>query len=80
MPLNLLTKRPLKLLYVSLILYRIPMNVAEVCVFCNGDSYPICPRCNTTIEWEYMRFCDRCGQRLGWDNYDFAKVVYDSLG
>ena len=33
-----------------------------------GDSlYYLCPGCHTFLPREYMRFCDCCGQRLGWD-------------
>lgn len=78
MSLRLLTKRQLKLSFVSLVLYRVPLDVVEICVFPNGHRYPVCPRCKTTLEWEYMTFCDRCGQRLGWEHYDSAEVVYIS--
>lgn len=46
--------------------YRIPLQVIQVRLFRSGDSYPVCPRCNSSLEREYMQFCDRCGQRLGW--------------
>ena len=26
-------------------------------------------------EREYMNYCDRCGQRLGWELFDSAKVI-----
>lgn len=33
-----------------------------------GESlYYLCPGCNIFLPREYMRFCDCCGQRLGWD-------------
>ena len=54
--------------------YREPMEVREVLLF-PTTSYPICPRCNTTIGWEYMQFCNRCGQRLSWKKYKFATVI-----
>ena len=41
--------------------YRWPMRVTEVCVYKWGAAYPKCPRCKTTFEREYQRFCDRCG-------------------
>lgn len=55
--------------------YRIPMRVREVCQFYSGDLYPVCPRCCDTIDREYMRYCDRCGQRLGGEFYDYTEVV-----
>ena len=33
-----------------------------------GESlYYLCPGCYIFLPREYMRFCDCCGQRLGWD-------------
>lgn len=61
---------------ISAILYRLPLLVTKVLVFPHGDSYPICPRCDCTMVREYMRFCDRCGQRLDWKLFDHAKVVH----
>ena len=55
--------------------YRIPLQVTQVMLLSLGDSYPVCPRCKRTLEREYMCFCDRCGQRLAWDCFDFAAVV-----
>lgn len=59
----------------STVSYRVPMRVREVCRFYSGDLYPVCPRCGETIEREYMSYCDRCGQRLGWEFFDFSVVV-----
>lgn len=55
--------------------YRIPMQVKRIRRFLDGSYYPICPGCQQTIDREYMRFCDRCGQRLVWEMYEFATVV-----
>ena len=60
---------------VAAVLYRVPLSVTRVLLFPSGNSYPICPRCEYTIEREYMNFCDRCGQRLGWELFDNARVV-----
>ena len=60
---------------VSAYRYRIPMQVKQVRRFLNGSYYPICPGCQQTIDREYMHFCDRCGQRLAWEMYEFATVV-----
>lgn len=54
--------------------YRVPMQVRQVMQFHDGNSYPVCPRCDCTIEREYMRYCDRCGQHLKWTTFSFAKV------
>lgn len=56
--------------------YRLPMPVSEVVYYkCYGTAYPRCPRCGITIEREYMHYCDRCGQRLDWSQYDLADIV-----
>lgn len=57
------------------VLYRIPLQVTEVLELLHGDSYPICPRCDSTVDREYMNFCDRCGQHLGWELFDFARTI-----
>lgn len=48
--------------------YRVNMDVTEKFLYKNY-SYPICPRCRTTLEREYQSFCDRCGQALSWKKY-----------
>ena len=55
--------------------FRKPLFVKEVVVFQSGDSYCACPRCDSLLDREYMRFCDRCGQHLSWKMLKFAKVV-----
>lgn len=61
---------------ISAILYRLPLPVTKVLVLLCGDRYPICPRCNCPADREYMRFCDRCGQHLSWELFDYAKVIH----
>ena len=57
--------------------YRIGLQVTKVIYLPHyGHTYPLCPRCNSSLEREYVRFCDRCGQRLLWDHLDHAEVVY----
>ena len=75
MPSKTATKKQHKEGRISAILYRVPLPVTQVLVLLHGDMYPICPRCDCTIDREYMNFCDRCGQRLGWKLLDFAKEV-----
>lgn len=58
------------------ITYRIPMEVTQILKRLNGDCYPVCPRCKMTMEREYMCFCDRCGQKLGWSKLKDAVFVY----
>ena len=60
--------------------YRTETPVKQVMVFSSayyGEiEYPVCPRCKHTMEREYMAFCDRCGQKLSWDNYEQAAVIH----
>lgn len=55
--------------------YRIPMEVKQIVKFPDGNSYPVCPHCKYTVERECMRFCDRCGQKLGWNKLKNALVI-----
>lgn len=58
--------------------YRRPVRVTRVCCYrgINGRlSFPICPRCEMTMEREYQSYCDRCGQRLSWIAFEKAVVV-----
>ena len=56
------------------LLYREPMFVTEIEVWGNGYSFPVCPRCDCSIEREYQSFCDRCGQNLSWKWLSRAKL------
>lgn len=59
--------------------YRRPMMVRELMVFPDmkqETSFYVCPRCRLTIEREFMGYCDRCGQRLDWAQYEQAQIVY----
>ena len=58
--------------------YRTELLVKEVMVFPNGHAYYVCPRCSITLEREFMSYCDRCGQRLGWKWYKKARIIYAS--
>ena len=55
---------------------RVRVRVREVYSFKCGAEFPRCPRCGTTMEREYQRFCDRCGQRLNWNGFEEIKVKY----
>lgn len=56
--------------------YRLPKKVTEIYAFPTMCSYALCPRCKITLEREYQKFCDRCGQRLDWSKYDEAEIRY----
>jgi len=76
MPLKTVKSTQRSFVFLHILSYRIPMPVIEVLLFASGDSYPICPRCDEAIDREYMRFCDCCGQRLSWENFENAAVVH----
>lgn len=50
--------------------YRLSLMVTEIIIYADGYTYPVCPRCKNTLEREYQSYCDRCGQKLNWDNFD----------
>ena len=54
--------------------YRIPMQVTKLRKY-RATVYYICPRCNITMEREFMAYCDRCGQYLSWKNHKKAVVI-----
>lgn len=58
--------------------FRYPMTVKEIYRFKDRAEYPLCPKCGSTLEWEYQSFCDRCGQKLSWKCYDDASVCFVS--
>ena len=66
----------MKISIVNAVSYRIPLVVTQVLLFENGDSFPVCPRCKITLQREYQAYCDRCGQCLNWNMYEFAQVVH----
>lgn len=71
-----LRQETLERLAKRLVRYRIPMAVTCVMECPGSNYYPVCPGCKRTIEREYMVFCNRCGQKLGWKKYHKARVVY----
>lgn len=56
--------------------FRVPMEVTQIRLLQSDGAYPVCPRCKISLDREYQRFCDRCGQRLGWKSYKKAEVVF----
>lgn len=55
--------------------FRTRMQVTEKVLYMSGEAFPICPRCGVSVERDYQEFCDRCGQRLGWERFSSASVV-----
>ena len=70
--------RPTQILYELALspTYRIPMKVKKVCAYKWGADFPECPRCGSTMERDFQRFCDRCGQRLNRSEFDECEVKY----
>lgn len=55
--------------------FRLPMEVTQKRLFRFDGTYPVCPQCGVSLEREYQRFCDRCGQRLDWKRYGRAQII-----
>lgn len=58
--------------------FRLPMRVSAVRAFrfsSGMTTFPICPRCQITMEREYQSYCDRCGQALDWHGFAQAVIV-----
>ena len=51
--------------------FRIPRHVGESVYFKQEkSSFAKCPRCDSTLERDHVKYCDRCGQCLAWDSED----------
>lgn len=49
--------------------FRDPLEVTEIIYFRKARAgYAKCPRCRVSLAREYASFCDRCGQRLDWND------------
>lgn len=55
--------------------YRQSMQVRALVRYRSGGTFPVCPRCGSALDREYQRYCDRCGQRLGWRDLRRARVA-----
>jgi hypothetical protein len=61
---------------VTAVSYRIAMPVTKMVQYhTSGDCYPLCPRCRQSMDREYMSYCDRCGQKLSWEQLDNATIL-----
>ena len=56
--------------------YRSPLQVTEIFETSDGEHFPICPRCKVSLEYEYMRYCNRCGQKLNWRNFPRSATIH----
>ncbi len=58
--------------------FRTSMPITHIRCFRCPDgmtAYPVCPRCEITMEREYQTYCDRCGQCLDWKNFSKAAII-----
>ena len=54
--------------------HGIPMPVTQVRLYPTA-AYSVCPNCRTTLDREFVAYCDRCGQRLSWNGYGRATAT-----
>ena len=54
--------------------FRKALPVRELIYFRGVGTFPVCPRCRRSLDREFQAFCDRCGQRLGWQNLSRATI------
>lgn len=54
--------------------YRKPVKVKEMIMYADNTTFPVCPRCQATFEYSYIKYCGTCGQCLSWKNYNKAKI------
>ncbi len=59
----------------SLTQFRVPKMVSDLMIFQNV-SFFVCPQCGITLEREFMKYCDRCGQRLDWRGHKNPRIVF----
>ena len=62
--------------------YRCPMLVRKLMIFSHREGeygYYVCPQCQITVEREFIKYFDRCGQHLDWSRYEQAKIIYPGL-
>lgn len=59
--------------------FRYPLIVNKILIFHTPDGengYYMCPRCEVSLEREFVSYCDRCGQALDWKHYRKATPVF----
>ena len=55
-----------------------PMPVSKIHCCKNAEGYTytaICPSCDKPLASDWQSYCDRCGQRLSWEQYPLARIV-----
>lgn len=60
--------------YLFALSFRTGKAVKEI-ISIGYNDFPICPRCKSTIDVEYVYFCEHCGQKLNWNSFDNAVII-----
>ena len=58
-----------------------PLEVTQIlCDSKEKDLFhlPICPSCKKPLIRDNQAYCDMCGQRLSWQNYKYADIVFQT--
>lgn len=75
-------KNAMSYLTVLLNSYRVPMVVSTFRYIYDTvygpTTYPVCPRCECTLERDYQQYCDRCGQALNWEGTHPVLILSDN--
>lgn len=58
----------------EMVSYRTAMTVIEVVRYPDGNTFPVCPKCDIPFEYEHQAFCASCGQKLGWKGFSRVQV------
>ena len=53
------------------------LAVTQVLKTEEANGLPICPGCHKTLVRDNQAYCDICGQRLSWQNFINADVVFE---
>ena len=75
MEMDLMTLRRAERESMKILQFRTPKIVSDLMLF-QDTSFFVCPQCGITLEREFMKYCDRCGQCLNWKNYKHPRIVY----
>lgn len=62
-------------IHLRAISYRVPMPITQVVKSYDGFFDSLCPRCQSILPYEYIRYCPLCGQRLWWLFLDEAEEL-----
>lgn len=56
--------------------FRIPKSVTKVRIYKDRNAFAVCPRCDSSMEYEYQLYCGCCGQHLVWSKFDEAEEEF----